>query len=413
MPGTATNGRRWPHFAAAALAAALALGAGEARADAAFHKWVQGFWPQAKAVGISRATYDAAFRGVDSVDPEVLRLAAKQPEFTKSVGEYLASAVSESRIENGRKMLAHYKPALDRIEAHFGVQREIVVAIWGMESSFGAVLDNPKIVRSVIRSLATLACCDKKRSQFGRTQLLAALKILQRGDVPPNRLTGSWAGAMGHTQFIPTSYIAFSVDADGDGRADIWSNVPDALATAANLLAKNGWVTGQTWGYEVALAPGFKMSLADEKTQRSLSEWQRLGVRRANGKPFPRPDDKAKLILPSGARGPAFLILRNFDVIKRYNNATSYALGVGHLADRLAGGAPFVAAWPADVKPLSRAQIEEMQRLLAAKGFSTGEVDGKVGPDTRDAIRAYQSAKGLVADGYPSVALLERLKSGG
>lgn len=398
---------------AAALAVLLALPVGTARADAAFEGWKRSFWPQAKAAGITRQTFDAAFAGITSSDPEVLELANRQPEFTKTIGEYLATAVSDARIETGRQMLAQYKPWLDRIESRFGVQPEIVVAIWGMESNYGKVLGDPTIVRSVVRSLATLACCDPKRRKFGRSQLVAALKILQRGDVAPAHLTGSWAGAMGHTQFIPTSYLVFSADADGDGRVDIWSNVPDALATAASLLARNGWQPGETWGYEVTLPPGFNYRLADGKTQRSLAQWQGLGVRRAAGGGFPRPADKARLMLPAGARGPAFLVLKNFGVIKRYNNANSYALGVGHLADRIAGGGPLVAGWPADTRPLSTAQIETMQKLLSAKGYSTGGIDGKLGPGTRKAIAAYQSAAGLPADGFPSVSLLEKLQGDG
>jgi len=395
---------------AASLVVCLAAPTGAVRADADFERWMRAFWPQAKAAGITRATFDTAFAGITSPDPEVLELARKQPEFTKTIGEYLATAVSDARIETGKQMLADYKPWLDRIESHFGVQREIVVAIWGMESNYGKVLDDPKIVRSVVRSLATLACCDPQRRKFGRSQLVAALKILQRGDVPASRFTGSWAGAMGHTQFIPTSYLAFSTDADGDGRVDIWSNVPDALATAASLLAKNGWQRGETWGYEVTLPPGFNLRLADEKTQRTLAQWQSLGVRRAAGGGFPRPDDKARLMMPADARGPAFLLAKNFSVIKRYNNANAYALAVGHLADRLVGGGPLAANWPADVRPLTTAQIETMQKLLSARGYSTGGIDGKLGPGTRKAIAAYQSASGLPADGFPSLSLLARLE---
>jgi membrane-bound lytic murein transglycosylase B len=397
-----------------ALCAALTFaGLAEARADAAFQKFVTGFWPQAQKAGITRATYDRAFAGIRERDPEVLEKARYQPEFVKTIGEYLATAVSDARIETGREMLVKWKPWLDRIEARSRVPRQILVAIWGMESNYGKVLDNPAVVKSVVRSLATLACCDPKRGKFGRSQLIAALKIVQRGDVPFDRFTGSWAGAMGHTQFIPTSYLAFSTDADGDGKADIWTNIPDALATAANLLAKNKWRTGETWGYEVVLPQGFNYARVDEKAGRSLAEWQKMGVRRASGGAFPRPDDTAKLILPAGARGPAFLILPNFNVIKRYNNATSYALGVGILADRIMGAPPLAATWPADMRPLSGAQVEELQRLLAQKGYDPGGIDGMAGPGTRDAIRAYQSDKGLPADGNPSTAILDFLKKGG
>jgi membrane-bound lytic murein transglycosylase B len=415
-PGDAAPvSRRWGpcRILVAAIAAVVLVAAAEPApaADPAFDRWVREFWPQAKAAGITRATFDAAFAGVHARDPEVLELAERQPEFTQTLAAYMARAVSDTRVENGRKMLAEYGPWLKRIEAGLGVQPEIVVAIWGMESSYGAVLDNPKVVRSVVRSLATLGCCDPKRSRFGRKQLIAALKIIQRGDVSPPRMTGSWAGAMGHTQFIPTSYLAYSMDANGDGRVDIWGTIPDALATTANLLAENGWQRGETWGYEVALPKAFNYGLVGGKA-RSLADWQKLGVRRATGGGFPRPEDAARLIMPAGSQGPAFLVLKNFSVIKRYNNADSYALAVGHLADRILGGGPLTVAWPAEVRPLSSAEIAEMQRLLSARGFSTGGVDGKVGPGTMKAIRAFQAREGLVADGYPSADVLDRLKEG-
>ncbi len=416
MPSRTRSTNRSVRLVAAALAVSAALtvaGVSEARADAAFQQFVTGFWPQAKKAGISRATFDRAFAGITERDPEVLEKANYQPEFVKTIGEYLATAVSDARVETGKEMLVAWKPWLDKIEARSGVPRQILVAIWGMESNYGKVLDNPAVVKSVIRSLATLACCDPKRGKFGRSQLIAAMKILQRGDVPSARFTGSWAGAMGHTQFIPTSYLAFSADADGDGKVDIWTNIPDALATAANLLAKNKWRTGETWGYEVVLPQGFNYARVDEKAGRSLADWQKMGVKRATGAGFPRPDDKAKLILPAGARGPAFLVLPNFNVIKRYNNATSYALGVGLLSDRIMGAPPLGATWPADMRPLSGAQVEELQRLLAQKGYDPGDIDGKAGPGTRDAIRAYQSDKGLPADGNPSTAILDFLKKGG
>lgn len=394
----------------ALLVAALPLGA-VARADDGFDRWVQSFWPQARAAGISRSVYDAAFQGV-TPDPSVLKAAAYQPEFTKPIWEYLDGAASQSRIDNGRKKMAEWKPWLDRIEATYGVPRQVVVAIWGMESSYGSILDNQKIVKSTIRSLATLAYDGGRLQKFGQEQLIAALKILQSHDVGVRGLTGSWAGAMGHTQFIPTTYLAYAVDADGDGKRNIWTSVPDALASTANYLRKSGWRPGETWGYEVVLPPGFNYALADEKTSRSVSEWvQKYGIRRAGGKQFPRGSDMGTLFLPAGARGPAFLMLPNFFVIKKYNNATSYAMGVGHLSDRLIGGGPFVQPWPVGDQPLSKSQIESLQRRLIATGHlpASGHVDGKIGPDTRDAIRAYQRSVGMPADGYPTTALLARI----
>jgi membrane-bound lytic murein transglycosylase B len=372
---------------------------------------VRDFWPIASAEGISRATYERAFAGV-TPDPEVLEKAQYQPEFVRPLWDYVASAASEKRVATGRAMLAQYKPLLDGIEAHYGVDRHILVAIWGMESSYGEVLHDPKIVKSVVRSLATLAWGDRRRAKFGRQQLIAALKIVERGDISIEGLTGSWAGAMGHTQFIPTTYEAYAVDFDGDGRRDMWNTPTDALASAANYLAKSGWIADNSWGYEVALPPGFDFRLVDREATHTLAEWERLGVRRVRGEAYPRPADKAVLLAPAGANGPAFLLLRNHYVITRYNNATAYALGVGHLADRLRGGEPFVQAWPSSDRPLNREETAELQHHLARFGLYEGAIDGKIGPQSRAAIRAFQSGRGMVADGFAGVQLLEAARSG-
>jgi membrane-bound lytic murein transglycosylase B len=396
-------------FFAALLAALLLMSVPVSAAAQSFQSFVNGLWPEAQARGVSQATFQQAFAGV-APDPAVLQAASRQPEFVKPVWEYLEGAVSAERMANGRRLAQQYQPLLDAIEARFGVDRYVVLAIWGMESSYGAVLNNPKIVKPVIQSLATLAFQGGQRAAFGREQLLAALQILERGDVAPARMTGSWAGAMGHTQFIPTTYNSYAVDLDGDGRRDIWSSIPDALGSTAHYLRRSGWEPGKTWGYEVALPQGFDYRLADRKTERTLAEWERFGIRRTAGRGFPRPSDRAKLVLPAGARGPAFLMLGNFDAILKYNNSTAYGLGVGHLADRIRGGGDFAQSWPKGERPLSRVQTEEMQRLLSQRGFSTGGVDGKVGPNTQEAVRAYQASVGLTPDGYPTLALLERLQ---
>jgi len=381
----------------------------QAQSQAGFDRWIANFWPSAQAAGISRSTFERAFGGV-RLDPAVLEKARYQPEFVKPLWDYVDSAVSEKRLENGKIKLRQYGALLDALERAYGVDRHILVAIWGMESAYGEVLDNPKIVKSVIQSLATLAYADQRRARFGRQQLLAALKILQRGDVAPSGLTGSWAGAMGHTQFIPTTYNAYAVDFDGDGRRNIWTSPADALASAAHYLNKSGWVSGKTWGYEVVLPRDFDYRHADGDTTRTLDQWQKLGIRRAGGRSFPRPDDRAELLLPSGAKGPAFLLLRNHFVIKRYNNATSYALAIGHLADRLRGGAPFAQDWPRSERPLSQSELRELQAQLARTGHYKGRVDGKIGPMSRAAIRAYQMRAGLAADGYAGAMLLNRLR---
>jgi len=392
------------------LAASCALMIGFANAPAQadeFEATLRSLWPQAKAKGVSPEIFNAALAGA-KLDQSILKKANYQPEFTRPIWEYLDRAVSDERIKTGREKRSEYQSVLNAIEERFGVDYHIVLAIWAVESSFGRVLENPDIVVNVPHALATLAHAGPRNyKSFGRTQLIAALQILQAGDVPVSRMTGSWAGAMGHTQFIPTSYLAFAVDMTGDGKRDIWNSVPDALASSASLLEKNGWVRGKTWGYEVKLPQGFNYGLADGKTKRSLSEWQRRGIARVEGQSFPRPEDEAFLLLPAGAQGPAFLMLKNFDVIKRYNNATSYALAVGHLADRIRGGGEFKGKWPVGTKTLTRDQVKQLQAALTRKGFDVGGVDGKVGPGTMAGIRAYQEKRGMVPDGFPTEALLK------
>lgn len=399
-------------FAAIAVALILVVGAlaQTARADQRFDRWVEDFWPTAKAAGVSRQVYEAAFRGV-TPDPEVLEKARTQPEFNTPTWQYVVTRVSEKRVLMGRDIIQRYKPLLDQIEGRYGVDRHIVVAIWGMESTYGDILADTTVVKGIVRSLATLAYADKKRAKFGRQQLVAALKILQRGDIGLAGLTGSWAGAMGHTQFIPTTYEAYAVDFDGDGRRDIWNSIADALASTANYLRKSGWVGGSTWGYEVALPRGFDYSLAKDGKSRSIASWKQLGAERVAGRDFPRGADKAVLVAPAGENGPAFLMLRNHFVIKRYNNSTAYALAVGHLADRLMGAGDFVQAWPNGERPLTQAEAEELQRHLADAGFYDGEIDGKLGPASRDAIRAFQARRGMAADGFGGVQLLQTLRA--
>jgi membrane-bound lytic murein transglycosylase B len=286
-----------------------------------------------------------------------------------------------------------------------------VLAIWGVESHYGEIFERPGALKETIRSLATLAYAGGKRSKYGRTQLIAALKIIQRGDVSVHSMTGSWAGAMGHTQFIPTTYNAYAVDFDGDGKRNIWTSIPDALASTAHYLKVSKWQSGRTWGYEVVLPKGADAKGLTSK-ERSLGEWQKLGVVRAAGKDFPRSGDKARLFLTLGGRGPSFLLLGNFRVIKRYNNADSYALAVGHLSDRLRGGGTFHTEWPAGDRPLTTDQRARIQQLLSDRGLYSGEVDGKIGSGSREAIRAYQAKVGLKTDGFDSLKLLQLLEDG-
>ena len=391
---------------AAAAALAVSLSSQPAFADAGFQKWVAGFRSVAARSGISGSTYDRAFRGVTAPDPEVLEKARFQPEFSAPVWDYFDNRVHEDSIAVGRQMARQWKPWLDRIERQYGVDRHILLAIWSMESNYGEILKNDKVMRNVVRSLATLAYGDQKRAKFARQQLIAALEILQRGDIDESHLTGSWAGAMGHTQFIPTSYKAYAVDMDGNGRRDIWSSVPDALATAANLLRKNGWQTGKTWGYEVTLAAGRKFPSGSM----SLSKWQSIGVVRARDKPFPSASDNAELKVLDGREGPAFLMTKNFFVLKRYNNADKYALAVGLLADEIAGHGGLVRDWNRPFTKLSFDEKQELQKHLLELGYYDGKVDGKIGQGSRSAIVAVQQAMGMQPDGHPSKEVLSRLR---
>ncbi|MEM0900410.1 MAG: lytic murein transglycosylase [Pseudomonadota bacterium] len=390
----------------AGLACPIGLGVSSAHADAGFQRWVREFRGVAAREGVSTAIYDRAFANVKSPDSEVLRKARFQPEFKDEAWQYIDSRVNERTIGNGQQMMRKHGRLLDRIERQMGVSKNIVLAIWSMESSYGEALKDRSRLHYVPQALATLAYADKRRARFARGQLIEALKIAQRGDVPLNGLVGSWAGAMGHTQFIPTSYTAFATDGDGDGRKDIWNSVPDALFTAANLLRRNSWKSGQTWGYEVVLPAGRKFPGG----KMSLGEWQRIGVRRASGREFPRSSQRAELKVLQGRDGPAFLMIDNFFVLKRYNNADKYALGVGLLADQIGGFPPPTRDWKRPYTRLSVAQAEELQARLARKGFYEGDIDGKPGPMTRGAVKAFQARYGLAQDGFPSMEVLSVLR---
>ncbi|MGB6389257.1 MAG: lytic murein transglycosylase [Methyloceanibacter sp.] len=380
---------------------------GQASAAQSFSTWVEKFWPTAKSAGITRATYDRAFKGM-TPDPKVLEAANFQPEYVKPVGEYVDRVVSDKRIAMGKQMLEENKALLDVLEKKYGVDRTIIIAIWGVESNYGTQPGD----MNVIRSLATLAYTGTK-AKFARQQLISALKILQRGDISFELMNGSWAGAMGHTQFIPTTYQGYAVDHDGDGKRNIWGDVPDALASTASYLKHSKWHAGETWGYEVALPKGFNPKKVSEKTMKTLGAWQKLGITRVGGEAFPRPGDKATLYAPAGADGPAFLVLNNFRSILRYNQSNSYALGVGHLADRIKGYGPFVHPWPTDENHLSLDQRKELQQLLVAQGLLEGDIDGVIGPATLEAVKTYQRKNGMGVDGFPSLTILERLRKEG
>lgn len=361
-------------------------------------------WPEAARRGVSRATFDRHTRGLEP-DLRIMDFMDAQPEFTKPIWEYLDVLVSEARIQKGRELLSTHRATFDAAERAYGVDRQFIAAIWGVETNYGTIAGT----RPVIRSTATLACVGRRQDYF-RDEFLATLQILERGDVQPDQLNGSWAGAFGNTQFMPTTFLRHAVDFDGDGRRDVISSIPDVIASTAAKLKRAGWSPGETWGYEVTLPRGFDYRLADRSRRLTLAEWQRRGVRRAGGQAFPRLGDQAYLMVPAGANGPAFLMLGNFQAIMRYNPAEAYALAIGHLADRLMGGGPFVQNWPRHERVLSRSERLELQTRLASRGFDVGAPDGRVGTKTRQAIRSFQASAGLPPDGFASAAILARLR---
>ncbi|HUR43929.1 MAG TPA: lytic murein transglycosylase [Aestuariivirga sp.] len=384
------------------------LNSGPAFAEAKFEAFIQSLWPLAKQTGISRPLFDRAFAGITEPDPDVLKLASNQPEFTSTTSAYLAKAVTPIRIETGQKMKSDEAALLSAIERKYGVDRHILLGIWGMESNFGKDKGSMK----VLRSLATLMYAGRKK-QYAREQMAAAWKILKRGLVTPENFTGSWAAAMGHTQFIPTSYLSYAVDWTGDGVKDIWGSKEDALASTANYLAKAGWKSDRPWGWEVKLPANFNRSLIGRSKWRPVAQWVKLGVTPAAGGEFSAPQAEAFVMVPQGINGPRFLVTRNFMAIMDYNLSHSYAVAVGHLADRIRGGGPIIATWPDVNYDLSFGQRVELQKRLSGLGFGTGGSDGRFGARTYEAVIAYQKRAGLPLDGVPSVKLLERMRDGG
>ena len=369
-----------------------------------FSEWQADFRAQALKAGINPLVFDNAFAGI-TPDMSVIKADRSQPEFSRPVWEYLDGALSPLRVRNGQRLLEQNAELLGRIEQRYGVDRQALVSVWGMESNFGSFQGN----KSVIRSLATLAY-EGRRPEFAQSQLIAALKIIQEGDISPEKMLGSWAGAMGQTQFIPTTYETHAVDFDGDGRRDIWNSSADALASTAHYLQSSGWKQGQPWGFEVTLPAGFDYALADGAIKKSVAEWQKLGVK-VPASAAGSEQLSAALLLPAGYRGPAFLVLDNFRAILRYNNSSSYALAVGLLSQRFNGGGTILADWPKDDRPLSRSERVELQMLLSQRNHDAGNADGIIGANTRKAIRSAQQAMGWPADGYPSHKLLESLRS--
>jgi lytic murein transglycosylase len=391
-------------LSAFALAALAAISAGAAPQPAArsapadFNSLLQALWPQAQAQGITRATFDLAFAAL-APDPRVIAATRRQPEYGKPAGDYVNAIASKGRIDAGIRLARKWSETLAAVESRFGVDRWVLLGIWGIETSYGADKDR----WDVIRSLATLAQA-RYRDPYFRNELLVALKILQDGHVPRGKLVGSWAGAMGQPQFMPSSFYDYAVDFSGDGRRDIWTNAPDVLASIANYLRKAGWTPGSTWGQEVIVPTGFDY----RRSRAPFQTWSQLGLRGADGRAIPQAGD-AVLFFPSGASGPAFLVTGNFAVIKRYNDSDVYALAVLHLADRIGGLGPIRAAWPSDDRQLSRDERIALQRKLAELGYPVRDFEGHMDFDLRDAVREQQVKFGMRPDGHPTSALLERL----
>lgn len=377
--------------------------------DPAFAAWLADLKAEARGRGISQATLDAAFAGMDGPIDRVLELDKRQPEFRLSFWRYFGNAVTEERVELGRAFLAAHRDLLQQVEARYGVQPRFLVAFWGLETNYGGNFGS----YPVVHALATLAY-DPRRSEFFRSELFHALQIIDGGDIAASRMEGSWAGAMGHLQFMPSTFTAYAVDGDGDGRRDIWTSLPDVFNSAANFLSSLGWNGKETWGREVRLPGGFDYSLVSidtiPETRKTLGEWAALGVRAADGGALPYSDQMAALLLPGGHEGPAFLVYDNYRRILNWNRSILYAIAVGHLADRLAGGAPLVAEPPAEEARIATEDVKQMQSLLNRLGFDAGPPDGKVGPLTRTAIRDFQRSRGLPADGFPGASLLDTLK---
>ena len=376
-----------------------------ARAD--FHACLTALKPQAAAKGISAVTFTTATQGIQP-DRTVLERMDQQPEFKMPIWDYLASLVDEERVADGHAAMQAWSTTLAAAEARYGVDRHILAAVWGVESDFGKDMGKQPLVQS----LATLSCFATRRRDYFRGELIATLQIIQRGDIKASRLTGSWAGAFGHTQFMPSTFQRFAVDLDGDGRRDVVDSVPDALGSTANYLRKAHWVPGQPWGYEVRLPDGFNMRLIGRRKKRPVASWAAMGVRRIDGQPLTG-SGPAGILLPAGPRGPAFLVTRNFDALYSYNAAESYALAIGLLSDRLRGNPGVQTPWPTNDPGLSRAERRELMRLLARRGYDVGEPNGRIGAKARAAIQDVERRIGMVPAGRPGGRVLEVLRRGG
>lgn len=374
--------------------------------EQSFEEWLLDLRAEAMDRGITRETLDTSFASVEATIPRVLELDRSQPEFVQTFSGYMRNRLSDARISRGQQMLKEYADLFSRIQAEYGVQPHYLVSFWALESNFGDYTGG----FSVINALATLAY-DPRRSDMFRTELLTALRIIQEGHIAANRMTGSWAGAMGQCQFMPSTFYNYARDGDGDGRIDIWNSVPDVMTSAANYLSKNGWRGDERWGREVILPAGFDFAQTGTSVRKTVTEWSRLGIRRVDGAPLGNADMLGSIVLPSGAQGPAFLTYQNFRTTMVWNRSTFYAISVGHLADLFVGGGPIVNMPSEEERPLSRNEVIELQTLLNTQGIDVGNPDGIMGSMTRAGVRAYQERAGLPTDSYANFELLDRLRS--
>ncbi|WP_321276010.1 lytic murein transglycosylase [Thiomicrorhabdus indica] len=386
------------------LVATVQAQSNSSTAQQSFDKWLAGFKQRALREGISKQTLEQAFKGV-FVDDKVLTSDRKQPEFRRTFFQYLNRAVSSTRVSQGQSNFRRYQRTLKSVEQKYGIPAEVLTAFWGMETNYGGYTGN----LSIIQSLATLAY-DPRRSDFFSKELIAALKILDRGHVNLSDMKGSWAGAMGQVQFMPSNYLKYAIDGDGNGKINLWKSLPDAFHSAGNFLQTLGWNPDETWGYEVQLPKNFDYYLADGKVQKSVAQWNALGIKGKDPTGKTQPNTQAHLILPSDYRGPAFLVFDNFKVIKRWNNSNNYALAVGYLSQRIKQGPKLSKTQPANDKNLSLTELKELQNILNRLGYSAGVADGIAGSKTRNALRAFQKSQNLPADGYPSAKILHKLR---
>jgi membrane-bound lytic murein transglycosylase B len=374
--------------------------------EQSFDEWLEELRAEALGLGISESTLDAALTLVEEPIPRVLELDKSQPEFVQTFAGYMRNRLSDARIERGKSLLVEYKDLFNRIQQQYGVQPHYLVSFWALESNFGDFTGG----FSVVNALATLAY-DPRRSDFFRNELLTALRIIEEGHIPVEQMSGSWAGAMGQCQFMPSTFYTYARDGDGDGRVDIWNSVPDVFASAANYLSQNGWQSDERWGREVILPDDFDFTLTGTGIRKTVTQWNSLGIRRVNGNALGNADMLGSIVLPAGSQGPAFLVYDNFRTTMVWNRSTFYAISVGHLADRFVGGGPIINMPSVEERPLSRNEVIELQGLLNAQGIDAGTPDGIMGSRTRAAIRTFQEKANIPTDGYANFDLLETIRN--